>query len=174
MAGVGRSRTQACPRGRFDASACPSDLVWNNDVNALIASSFIFLAGRGGFTSRRDVQHKRVVKIADKLAHSVRIPVFIVCAPRSQPDAAFALRQSEALAMIERQRGAIALGAHARERARGIARLSLTPPLYKPRVSASRVKWLRGIAEPIVPGYELRNFECPNCGNKLKLGTKAN
>jgi hypothetical protein len=28
---------------------------------------------------------------------------------------------------------------------------------------------LRGIAEPIVPGYELRNFECPSCGNKLKL-----
>jgi hypothetical protein len=27
----------------------------------------------------------------------------------------------------------------------------------------------RGIAAPIVPGYELRNFECPSCGNKLKL-----
>ena len=103
------SRTQACPRGRIDASACPSDLVWNKDVNALIASSFIFPAGRGGFASRRDVQHKRAVKIADKLAHSVRVPVFLVVHQDRNRASAFALRQSEALAMIERQRGAIAL-----------------------------------------------------------------
>jgi hypothetical protein len=95
------SRTQACPRGRIDASASPSDLVWNKDVNSLIASSFIFPAGRGGFASRRDVQHKRAVKIADKLAHSVRVPVFIVVHQDRNRASAFALRQSEALAMID-------------------------------------------------------------------------
>ncbi len=39
----------------------------------------------------------------------------------------------------------------------------------RPTCSKCNVEMLRGIAEPIVPGYELRNFECPSCGNKLKL-----
>jgi hypothetical protein len=39
----------------------------------------------------------------------------------------------------------------------------------RPTCSKCSVEMLRGIAEPIVPGYELRNFECPSCGNKLKL-----
>jgi hypothetical protein len=39
----------------------------------------------------------------------------------------------------------------------------------RPSCSKCNVEMLRGIAEPIVPGYELRNFECPSCGNKLKL-----
>jgi len=55
-----------------------------------------FSAGRGGFASRRDVQHKRAVKIADKLAHSVRVPVFIVVHQDRNRASAFALRQSEA------------------------------------------------------------------------------
>jgi hypothetical protein len=39
----------------------------------------------------------------------------------------------------------------------------------RPTCSKCSVEMLGGIAEPIVPGYELRNFECPSCGNKLKL-----
>jgi hypothetical protein len=39
----------------------------------------------------------------------------------------------------------------------------------QPTCSKCSVEMLRGIAEPIVPGYERRNFECPGCGNKLKL-----
>ena len=39
----------------------------------------------------------------------------------------------------------------------------------RPTCSKCNVEMLRGIAEPIVPGYERRNFECPGCGNKLKL-----
>jgi hypothetical protein len=39
----------------------------------------------------------------------------------------------------------------------------------RPTCAKCNVEMLRGIAEPIVPGYELRNFECPSCGNKLKL-----
>jgi hypothetical protein len=39
----------------------------------------------------------------------------------------------------------------------------------RPTCSKCSVEMLRGIAEPIVPGYELRNFECPSCGDKLKL-----
>jgi predicted RNA-binding Zn-ribbon protein involved in translation (DUF1610 family) len=39
----------------------------------------------------------------------------------------------------------------------------------RPACSKCNVEMLRSIAEPIVPGYELRNFECPSCGNKLKL-----
>jgi hypothetical protein len=39
----------------------------------------------------------------------------------------------------------------------------------RPTCSKCNVEMLCGIAEPIVPGYELRNFECPSCGNKLKL-----
>ena len=38
----------------------------------------------------------------------------------------------------------------------------------RPTCAKCNVEMLRGIAEPIVPGYELRNFECPSCGNKLK------
>ena len=38
----------------------------------------------------------------------------------------------------------------------------------RPACSKCNVEMLRSIAEPIVPGYELRNFECPSCGNKLK------
>ena len=39
----------------------------------------------------------------------------------------------------------------------------------RPTCSKCNVEMLRGIAEPIVPGYELRNSECPSCDNKLKL-----
>src|ERR1700737_2292844 len=39
----------------------------------------------------------------------------------------------------------------------------------RPTCSKCNIEMLRGIAEPIVPGYELRNFECPSCGDKLKL-----
>ena len=39
----------------------------------------------------------------------------------------------------------------------------------RPTCSSCKVEMLRGIAEPIVPGYEIRNFECPSCGNVLKL-----
>ena len=39
----------------------------------------------------------------------------------------------------------------------------------RPTCAKCNVEMLRGIAAPIVPGYELRNFECPSCGNKLKL-----
>ena len=77
--GVGRKPNASMSPGPDRRSACPSDLVWNKDVNALIASSFIFPAGRGGFASRRDVQHKRAVKIAEKLAHSVRVPFSWSC-----------------------------------------------------------------------------------------------
>jgi hypothetical protein len=38
----------------------------------------------------------------------------------------------------------------------------------RPTCAKCNVGMLRGIAEPIVPGYELCNFECPSCGNKLK------
>ena len=38
-----------------------------------------------------------------------------------------------------------------------------------PTCAKCNVEMLRGIAEPIVPGYELRNFECPSCGKKLRL-----
>jgi hypothetical protein len=41
MAGVGRKPNASMSPGPIDASACPSDLVWNKHVNALIASSFI-------------------------------------------------------------------------------------------------------------------------------------
>jgi len=39
----------------------------------------------------------------------------------------------------------------------------------RPTCSKCSVEMLCGIAELIVPGYELRNFECPSCGDKLKL-----
>ena len=48
--------------------------------------------------------------------------------------------------------------------------MSMSPNIDdRPTCSKCNVEMLRGIAEPIVPGYELRNFECPSCGNKLKL-----
>jgi predicted RNA-binding Zn-ribbon protein involved in translation (DUF1610 family) len=44
----------------------------------------------------------------------------------------------------------------------------------RPHCLNCKIKMLRGIAERIVPGYELRNFECPSCGNTLKLvGSEA-
>ena len=50
------------------------------------------------------------------------------------------------------------------------AAMSMSPNIDdRPTCSKCNVEMLRGIAEPIVPGYELRNFECPSCGNKLKL-----
>ena len=39
----------------------------------------------------------------------------------------------------------------------------------RPTCAKCNLEMLRGVAEPIVPGYELRNFECPSCGDKLKL-----
>ena len=39
----------------------------------------------------------------------------------------------------------------------------------RPTCSKCSVEMLCGITEPIMPGYELRNFECPSCGDKLKL-----
>ena len=48
--------------------------------------------------------------------------------------------------------------------------MSMSPNIDdRPTCSKCSVEMLCGIAEPIVPGYELRNFECPSCGNKLKL-----
>jgi predicted RNA-binding Zn-ribbon protein involved in translation (DUF1610 family) len=45
----------------------------------------------------------------------------------------------------------------------------------RPHCLKCKIKMLSGIAERIVPGYELRNFECPSCGNTLKLvGCEAN
>ena len=45
----------------------------------------------------------------------------------------------------------------------------MSPDDHRPTCSNCNVEMLRGIAEPIVPGYEIRNFECPSCGNVLKL-----
>jgi len=39
----------------------------------------------------------------------------------------------------------------------------------RPHCLNCKIKMLSGIAERIVPGYELRNFECPRCGNAMKL-----
>lgn len=48
--------------------------------------------------------------------------------------------------------------------------MSMSPNIDdRPTCSKCNVEMLRGIAEPIVPGYELRSYECPSCGNKLKL-----
>jgi hypothetical protein len=48
--------------------------------------------------------------------------------------------------------------------------MSMSPNIDdRPTCSKCNAEMLRGIAEPIVPGYELRNFECPSCGDKLKL-----
>jgi predicted RNA-binding Zn-ribbon protein involved in translation (DUF1610 family) len=55
-------------------------------------------------------------------------------------------------------------------RALSYAVMSMSPNIDgRPTCSKCNVEMLRGIAEPIVPGYELRNFECPSCGDKLKL-----
>ena len=55
-------------------------------------------------------------------------------------------------------------------RADTYAAMSMSPNIDdRPNCSKCNIEMLRGIAEPIVPGYELRNFECPSCGNKLKL-----
>ena len=55
-------------------------------------------------------------------------------------------------------------------RADTYAVMSMSPTIDdRPTCWKCNVEMLRGIAEPIVPGYELRNFECPSCGNKLKL-----
>ena len=48
--------------------------------------------------------------------------------------------------------------------------MSMSPNIDdRPTCSNCSVEMLCGIAEPIVSGYELRNFECPSCGDKLKL-----
>ena len=48
--------------------------------------------------------------------------------------------------------------------------MSMSPNIDdRPTCSTCNIEMLRGIAAPIVPGYELRNFECPSCGDKLKL-----
>ena len=39
----------------------------------------------------------------------------------------------------------------------------------RPHCLNFKIKMLSCIAERIVPGYELRNFDCPSCGNTLKL-----
>jgi predicted RNA-binding Zn-ribbon protein involved in translation (DUF1610 family) len=43
----------------------------------------------------------------------------------------------------------------------------------RPHCSNCNIKMLSGIAEPMVAGYELRNFECPNCGNVMRLVAEA-
>ena len=39
----------------------------------------------------------------------------------------------------------------------------------RPHCLNFKIKMLSCIAERIVPGYELRNFECPSCDNTSKL-----
>ena len=43
----------------------------------------------------------------------------------------------------------------------------------RPHCLYCKTKMLSGIAEPIVAGYALRNFECPNCGNAMRLVAEA-
>ena len=50
MAGVGRKLNASMSRGRIDASACPSDLVWNKEVKPLARSPY---RNQGCFRPRR-------------------------------------------------------------------------------------------------------------------------
>ncbi len=43
----------------------------------------------------------------------------------------------------------------------------------RPHCLICKIVMVLGLVEPVVPGYELRNFECSRCGNRLRLVAQA-